>query len=136
LMHEIGHLLGHEHSDDGLMAPVLSTKYEGLGSEYEAPSRSSFVLQPSSLFGPSSFDLGPSRRVDDAFAELGDESESQDSHASELLESKPDGLLAAVAVHSSEAAAQARVPRRSRLDRFERELDDWFAELAAEEGDR
>ena len=34
---------------------------------------------------------------------------------------------------SGEDATQARVPRRSKMERFERELDTWFAELAEEE---
>ena len=61
----------------------------------------------------------------------GDDSSEQTGSA--LLESADGGLLAARSAKSGEEATQARVPRRSRMDRFERELDEWFAELAAEE---
>jgi len=117
LMHEIGHLLGYEHADEGLMAPVLSA----------------------SALHPSSFIPHPSSVRDDVFADLGGDADWQDRNeetALALLESKDDGVLAAERVRSSDEAAQARVPRRSRLDRYERELDDWFAELAMEIGER
>jgi len=148
LMHEIGHLLGYAHTDEGLMAPVLSAS--GLHP-------SSFILHPSassakaveplgqaqwrSGVGPSSFILPPSSLRDDAFAELGrDDSTAEDGGrehvASALLESKDEELLAAARAESSRETPQAKVPRRSRLERFERELDDWFAELAMEAGDR
>ena len=48
-----------------------------------------------------------------------------------MLESKEDEVLAAAAVQAGEKATQAKIPRRSRLQRFERELDDWFAEVGA-----
>ncbi len=66
------------------------------------------------------------------FADLGGDSDSQDSAdgASQRLASKDGGLLAVAAVKSGEEATQARVPRRSRMQRYERELDAWFAQLA------
>lgn len=42
-------------------------------------------------------------------------------------------LRAVAAVRPSDEATLAKVPRRSRLQRYEREQDAWFAELAAEE---
>jgi autotransporter-associated beta strand protein len=141
VMHEMGHLLGYDHSHDDhdLMAPVLSAgrsvDYEGLSTKYEDQFDSSFIPGPSSLARPSSFVLG-SPRQDDVFADLGQNdrtaSDSSDAAVSALLESAQDGLLAARIAKSGEEATQARVPRRSRMERFERELDEWFAELAAE----
>jgi len=126
LLHEIGHLLGYEHSDEGLMAPVLSAR----GSRAEAVEPLGQAQWRSGVH-PSTFNLHPSSLRDDAFAELGDDSGSED-RLSALLESQDAGVLAAERVRSSDEATQARVPRRSRLERYERELDEWFAELAAE----
>jgi hypothetical protein len=151
VMHEMGHLLGSDHSDDDhdLMAPVLSA----------SPLRAySFDLRPSSakraeaveplgqaewrtgltpfMFGPSSRASGRSSGVHDVFAQLDRESASLDGESetvSTWLQSAADGLWAARATRSGEETTQARVPRRSRMPRFERELDAWFAELAAEE---
>jgi len=39
----------------------------------------------------------------------------------------------AATVKSSDEAAQIRVPRRGPMERYERELDAWFAELAGAE---
>ena len=52
-----------------------------------------------------------------------------------LFESDGNEDLAAATVRLSEEATQTPVPRRSRLQRYERELDAWFAELAAESQD-
>jgi hypothetical protein len=143
LLHEIGHLLGYEHADEGLMAPTLAAS---------ALPPSPFLLSPFSAsrakaveplgqaqwrsgVHPSSFIPHPSSPRDDVYAELGRGRNEETSLA--LLESQDDGVLAAERVRSSDEAAQAKVPRRSRLQRYERELDDWFAELAVEgAGDR
>ena len=71
------------------------------------------------------------------FADLGDDSASQDGAdgTPPLLESRGDDLLAAATARPSEEAAQARVPRRSRLPRYEREVDAWFDDLAREAGE-
>ncbi len=66
------------------------------------------------------------------FADLGDDSSSPDSQ-SPLVASQDTDLLAAATVRSGEEATQAKVPRRSRMQRYERELDEWFAQLAAAE---
>lgn len=129
LMHEIGHLLGYEHTDEGLMAPTLAA----------SPVRpSSSVLASSSfILPPSSFLPHPSSRIDEAFADLGRDEGSQqtgqENLASNLLGSRASDLLAAATIRSSGEAGQAWVPRRSRLERYERELDNWFAALAGED---
>jgi hypothetical protein len=69
---------------------------------------------------------------DDVFADLGRGGGEVLSPA--LLESTEETLLAGATVKSGEEPAQARVPRRSRMQRFEREFDACFAELAAEDG--
>ncbi len=69
------------------------------------------------------------------FADLGrDDGTEQDSSedgASELLASKDGELLAAATIRAGEEATQFRVPRRSRLQRYERKVDAWFTEQAA-----
>ena len=113
---------------------------------------SSFIPHPSSAssaeaveplgqapwrIGPSSLTFDRSFPVDGVFADLGrDDGTEQDSSedgASQLLASKDGERLAAATIRAGEEAAQARVPRRSRLQRYEREVDAWFAEQAAVE---
>jgi len=133
LMHEIGHLLGYEHSEAGLMAPVLSASRSFSVSNAEAVEP---WEQAQWRIGPAPFDSGPSRGLDDVSAALGrDDRAAQDDRedvSASLLESRDIELLAARMVKSDEQTREDRVPRR-RLQRYELELDDWFAELAAEE---
>jgi len=121
LLHEIGHLLGYEHTDSGLMAPVLSASPRHPASRL--PDLASRIPDPSSRLP----DLA-SRR-DDVFADLGRDGSEDDPLP--LLESEgADETLVAATVKSSDEAAQIRVPRRHRLERFEHDLDAWFAQLA------
>ncbi len=138
VMHEMGHLLGYDHSDDDhdLMAPVLtvgrSVTDDVLSTESMGQSDMRFILRPSPLA------LGSSRSPDDVFSNLGRAGlTAQDDSAaggSELLSSQDEDLLAAASVLADEEATKTRVPRRSRMQRFERDRDAWFAELATEEG--
>jgi hypothetical protein len=180
VMHELGHLLGHAHTADGLMAPVLSASAVApsargsglstldsslwtLGSSAEAvgplgqaqwgrglmssaPHSSSLISDPGSRIPDLASripDLASripdlASRLDDAFADLGGDADWQDRNEETtlaLLESQDDAVLAAERVRSSDEAAQARVPRRSWLQRCERERDAWFAELTNEDAD-
>ncbi|NLF72475.1 MAG: hypothetical protein GX575_25855, partial [Candidatus Anammoximicrobium sp.] len=113
-----------EHSDDpdDLMAPVLSAS--------SVRAASSSIALP-----PSAFALPPSSVSDAVMEELGGDSDEEDSSddASPLVTSQGGDQLAAVADRASEEATQAKVLRRSRLQRYERDADAWFAELAGEE---
>jgi autotransporter-associated beta strand protein len=144
VMHELGHLLGYEHSADehDLMAPVLSARRSWAGSTAEVAPESLGLARlqtdlPSLALQPPFPIHHSSSRADAVFAESGrDELTAQGdgADASPWFESWHNSeRLAAATVRPSEEATQARVPRRSRLQRFERELDAWFAEL--EEGE-
>ena len=136
VMHEMGHLLGYGHSADAhdLMAPVLSAGGSSAGSSAEAVEP---LGQAQWRSGPWSLAPRSASPLDDVFADLGDDSASQDSAdgTSPLLESRGDDLLAVATARPSEEATQARVPRRSRLQRYEREVDAWFDGLAREAGE-
>jgi len=115
------------------MAPVLSASRSFSVSNAEAVEP---WEQAQWRIGPAPFDSGPSRGLDDVSAALGrDDRAAQDDRedvSASLLESRDIELLAARMVKSDEQTREDRVPRR-RLQRYELELDDWFAELAAEE---
>jgi len=136
VMHEMGHLLGYGHSEDAedLMAPVLWARPGRASSS--SPDPSSLSTYPSSFIAPfSSLLLPPFSHRDDIFADLGRDQTEQDDDAdgtSPLLASKDAEVFTAARVRASEEAPQARVPRRSRLQRYQREADAWFDGLARE----
>jgi hypothetical protein len=86
---------------------------------------------------PPSFALRPSPARDGVFADLGRDDLAQDiseDGTAQLLEYKDWELLAAATVRPGAETTHARVPRRSRLQPYEPDLDAWFADLAAQEG--
>jgi len=117
LLHEIGHLLGYEHTDSGLMAPVLSASPRHPASRL--PDLASRLPDLAS-------------RRDDVFADLGRDG-SEDDTLPLLEPEEGDETLVAGTVKSSDEAAQIRIPRRHRLERFEHDLDAWFAQLSADD---
>ena len=137
VMHEMGHMLGYGHSDDAsdLMAPVLSAR----GNRASA-------AEP---LGPAEWRsevklLGASETL---FADLGDDGstgawragrmpQDEEPTSAELLEFGVGELMRAEAAASPAGeAVQLRVPRRSRLSRYEREVDAWFDRLARDAGE-
>ncbi len=130
LLHEIGHLLGYEHTDSGLMAPVLSASR--LESSSWVADRVSLIPDSGSRIpDPGSRIPDLASRLDGVFADLGRDAGEDDPLA--LLDSQAGEALLAATVKSSDEAAPARVPRCHRLERFEHELDVWFAQLSAAE---
>jgi hypothetical protein len=124
--------------DDAALTPVLAAS-PFRPSSFD-PHPSSLIPHPSPARSAEAVEpLGQAqwrRGLDDVFADLARETAQDrgEDGMSTLLESQDQGLLAAATVKSGEEATQARVPRRSRLQRYERELDAWFSELAAEDG--
>jgi len=137
VMHELGHLLGYAHSDESgdLMAPVLSSGRTAGLQTGKGLAQAEWGLGTSSLFVPSASLLSDSSsRLDGAFADLGREEMPEpadsDDGAWPLLASQDGDELPVATVKAAQEVAQANVPRRSRMEQFERELDKWFAELA------
>ncbi|MCU0981380.1 MAG: matrixin family metalloprotease, partial [Pirellulaceae bacterium] len=134
VMHEMGHLLGYEHSAEAedLMAPVLWARRSG--SEADRP-----VGQTEWRRG-----LDFPGALDGLFAELADDGPAcayrvgrmrhdEADTTVELLESgEVDWMRPEGAASPAAEAVQLRVPRRSRLQRYQREADAWFDGLARE----
>ena len=119
------------------MAPVLAAGGSSAGA-FEPLGRAGAQASTDAWVSPwrDSLVLHSSSSRDDLFADLGGDSDEEDRReagTSTLLESRGDDLRAAAAVRSGEEATQAKVPRRSRMQRYERDLDAWFAELAVGE---
>ena len=131
LLHEIGHLLGYEHTESGLMAPVLSAS--PLPPVSRLPDLASRLPYPASRL-PDLASRTPdlASRLDDVFADLGREAGEDDTMPLLVSQDGDETLLAATG-KSSEEAAPVRVLRRRRPERFEHELDAWFAQLSAAE---
>ena len=124
VMHELGHLLGYDHSDDpdDLMAPVLATGQACGGSELEAvESRGqSRWRRPSS---PSVTALASTPRMP-SWAGMETTSCFRSCWSRSMKHCS--------ARESGSAKTQARVPRHS-LQRYACDLDDGFTQLAAAE---
>jgi hypothetical protein len=136
VMHELGHLLGYDHSDDegDLMAPMLGPSQSPTASDLASLSLNpslnpSLNLSPNHLQNPTPQRSLLSRSVRPASG-IGSDATQPQSQTPSL----PDAtdLFAALALDRSEETRQPRRSRRSRLERYERELDAWFAELAEE----
>jgi len=108
------------------MAPLLSASSSRISALASPISHPASFLPP-----PSPFILSPALRADEVFAELGWDGSEQRSSA--LLESRDGEALAVASLGSSAEAAQARVPRCSRLQRYECELDECFAQFTLSE---
>jgi autotransporter-associated beta strand protein len=127
VMHELGHLLGYDHSDHegDLMAPVLSP----------SPSRIARSLDPLNLSPDLSLNLPPaSSPPRSLLSSSAGPLSSVHSAATEprgQTASRWDAtdLFAELTLDSGVETDQLRMSRRSGMERYERELDRWFAEL-------
>jgi hypothetical protein len=110
-MHEMGHLLGYGHAAGGLMAPVLAA-------------------------GPLPRSSPGSRlsTLDSGLWTVGSSAEAVEPLGQAEWRIGLDDVFADLTLDGSEDATLSRVPRRSRLQRYEREVDDWFADIAEEAG--